>query len=156
MRPLTLADFVRESNRIEGIIREPAMREIDELQAMLEVGTITISRLRAFVSVYQPNAVLRDRPNLNVRVGGHVPPRGGMEIAEALDTLLVRANANRGVVTGPNGAYAIHCEYEMLHPFTDANGRSGRALWLWMMRGDAPLGFLHQWYYQSLQMRCHE
>jgi hypothetical protein len=35
-------------------------------------------------------------------------------------------------------------------PTTDGNGRSGRALWLWCMRGRAPLGFLHQFYYQTL------
>lgn len=29
------------------------------------------------------------------------------------------------------------------------HGRSGRMLWMWMMR-EAPLGFLHTWYYQSL------
>ena len=37
----------------------------------------------------------------------------------------------------------------------DGNGRSGRALWLWQMVNqhnyDMRLGFLHLWYYQSLQ-----
>ena len=52
-----------------------------------------------------------------------------------------------------SSAYVLHCRYESLHPFTDGNGRSGRALWLWMMGGieEAPLGFLHTWYYQSLE-----
>jgi hypothetical protein len=30
-----------------------------------------------------------------------------------------------------------------------AEGR--RALWLWIMSGDAPLGFLHHFYYQTLE-----
>ena len=37
------------------------------------------------------------------------------------------------------------------HPFTDGNGRSGRALWLWQMNNHAPFGFLHTFYYQTLE-----
>ncbi len=54
--------------------------------------------------------------------------------------------------------YISHVAYENLHPFTDGNGRSGRALWLWqMMHGTMrqvnmarDLGFLHTFYYQTL------
>jgi hypothetical protein len=46
-----------------------------------------------------------------------------------------------------------HVRYETLHPFTDGNGRTGRALWYWMMVGSsrADLGFLHAFYYQTLK-----
>lgn len=58
--------------------------------------------------------------------------------------------------------YVVHHAYESLHAYTDGNGRSGRALWLWGMRrlyrGQTlkfdrvlRIGFLHCWYYQSLQ-----
>lgn len=46
--------------------------------------------------------------------------------------------------------FTTHLRYESIHPFSDGNGRSGRALWLWQMKGRAPLGFLHQFYYQTL------
>ena len=46
--------------------------------------------------------------------------------------------------------HTAHCIFESIHPFVDLNGRVGRAIWLHMMDGNAPLGFLHTWYYQSL------
>ena len=52
------------------------------------------------------------------------------------------------------GACETHVRYELLHPFLDGNGRSGRALWLWLM-GQAPLGFLHTFYYQTLSAARH-
>ena len=47
-------------------------------------------------------------------------------------------------------AWTAHCEYEALHPFTDGNGRSGRAIWLWLMH-DASLGFLHRFITKRLE-----
>ena len=96
---------------------------------------------RSLVSVLQPNAILRDKEGYNVRVGSYYPPKGGPQIRVNLDRLL-----NASLELGP---YKTHIEYEKLHPFTDGNGRSGRALWAWQMRY-FPLGFLHHWYYQSL------
>lgn len=145
----TLEMFVHESNLIEGIRRAPLPLEIEAHRLFLDhlPGDINIGHLCSFVRMIQPDAVLRNRQGLNVRVGNHVPPLGSPEIAEQLKTLLVEAqNFPRRRV------YSTHVRYEKLHPFTDGNGRSGRALWLWMMGGpeQVPLGFLHHWYYQSL------
>lgn len=145
MTPHALAEFVRESNRIEGIVREPTIHELAETEAFLKAESLTIIRLKSLVAVYAPHARLRDKKGLNVRVGNHVPPPGGPEIKERLQSFLDGVN-NR--LWGP---FDAHIVFETLHPLTDCNGRAGRAIWLWQRKGHAPLGFLHHYYYDSLQ-----
>ena len=106
--------------------------------------TITIETLNAYVRACQPNAVLRDREDLSVRVWS-IAPRGG---PDTLGPLAVLLNAvNQRVVT----PFVAHVTYKNIHPFTGGNGRSGRALWLWLHEGQAPLGFLHRFYYEALE-----
>lgn len=154
MSGFTLEDFVRESNRIEGIHREPHPAEIAAHETILASVIVTVLLLKQFVSVVQPGAILRDRENLNVRVGRHVAPQGGSEVVARLTSLLITATRAPRISNpfAADEAYHTHQAYEHLHPFTDGNGRSGRAVWLWIMGGieRAPLGFLHHWYYQSL------
>lgn len=138
----TLKDFVRESNRIEGIIRDPLGTEIEAHQRFLELKTITVNDLENFVAIIQPRAILRRKIGYDVRVGSYIAPPGGPEIEIQLRQLLES-------ITKYN-SYETHVAYEALHPFTDGNGRSGRVIWLRMMDGYASLGFLHTFYYQTL------
>lgn len=152
MTYFTPIDFIRESNRIEGIKRNPTEAEIEEYRRFMAQDEIAVKDMIAFVATYQADARLRDRQGLNVFVGNHVPPAGGITIKTRLMDILDAANRMRKMFKSraiESSAYDIHHRYEQLHPFTDGNGRSGRMLWMWMMQ-DAPLGFLHHWYYQSL------
>jgi len=136
--------FVKESNAIEGINRVPLPSEIKEFKRFLVLDKVTLTDIVTFVAIYQPNARLRDRIGLDVWVGNHKPPRGCPEIREQLIQLLDEASG-----VSYKTPFQLHVEYETLHPFTDGNGRSGRALWAWQMQ-DLSLGFLHRFYYQSL------
>lgn len=146
-----LFEFLKESNHIEGIPPgDITEQQIELSESFLDEDEIGVADMVMLATLFQPDAELRDKFGLNVRVGNHRPPLGAPEIRERLNDILDIANSHQG---DPEAAYKVHQHYERLHPFTDGNGRTGRMLWLWMMNGKAPLGFLHTWYYQSLQYR---
>lgn len=145
-----LADFVRESNRIEGITRGPTESEIAAHETLLELPRpLTVQDLCVFVSQVA-GAPIRDQIGMDVTVGSYRPPRGGYAIRSELAVIVMRANAADHYY----GPYELHCKYEKLHPFLDGNGRSGRALWARHMigvgRDPFALPFLQGWYYESL------
>src|SRR6266403_707366 len=152
-----MINFIKESNTIENIHRGPTSEEIEEAWRFIELEDIDIGEIIRFVSVYQPNAVLRDKKGLNVMVGNHLPPKGGPEIKKMLEDFLDCINGDP-ISDYTKNPFLAHKEYEALHPFTDCNGRSGRIIWLWLMRKlnkkFAPMGFLQTWYYQSLDSKC--
>lgn len=144
---MDLADFVRESNRIEGILREPFRREMEAHQEFLDLPEIRVPEMECFVRDVAARP-LRERPGMDVTVGNHVPPRGGPEIRGRLSDLLVWAQ------TDDPSPWEVHVAYEKLHPFIDGNGRSGRVLWAWLRqllgRDPFAIGFLHAAYYEAL------
>jgi Fic family protein len=146
--PDKLWDFVAESNQIESIQHLPTPDEIAAHQRVLELGEVTVAELELFVERVA-GAKLRRRHGANVYLIGEPDlPRGGPEIERSLAGLL--RCANEGIV----GPYETHVAYELLHPFNDGNGRSGRVLWAWQMRAvdQDPFirPFLQMFYYQTL------
>ena len=145
-----LRRFIMESNSIEGIRREPMPGEIEAHTLFFALPEIKIADLEALALACQPGARLRLAKGDMVRVGNHIPPAGGQAILYALQDMLDAVNGE-GKIT----PYSIHCAYLTLHPFTDGNGRSSRALYAWHsmklgLEGFIERGFLHQFYYDAL------
>jgi len=143
----TIRDFITESNDIEGI-HQSSNQELQEFKRFINLEKVEVEDVVKFVHVFAgERQKLRVTPGLNVRVGNYVAPPGGPEIYEQLEYLLSQTDMH---------PHELYCRYEMLHPFTDGNGRSGRALWFRQMelvnRGvSRNLLFLKQFHYQSLE-----
>ena len=153
-----LLDFIKESNKIEGITEYSQDQQYQAYWDFLELRSITKADILNLASILHTTSIdshrskpkLRSKPGMDVRVGSHSPMPGGIEVEMELDILLHLINTT---TFDQSDVHWSHQLYEFLHPLTDGNGRTGRAIWAWMMircGRQVPSSFLHQWYYQSL------
>lgn len=142
-----VARFLQESNAIESIFRPPTKDEKKATMDFLHLDVVRVKDLEELVDVYAPSNKLRKRIGADVRIGSYYPPKGGPEIKKNLVAILMGMKVD--------SPWQTHILYESLHPFTDGNGRSGRALWLWQMYKTGTWSmqrlFLQEFYYQTLK-----
>lgn len=147
---ISLFSFAQKSNLIEGIDDYGRhLKHAESLGKFLNYKDLRITRLEKFVKEIEPQAFLRKELNHGAVIGGRLAPPGPISIYK-LDELL--RNINMREIE----PWQAHAEYEYIHPFIDGNGRSGRAVWLWMMvklYGEERAfryPFLRYYYYQTL------
>jgi hypothetical protein len=115
--------FVRASNRLAGITREPTVAEISAHRGLLAANRLRVENLEQFVRHVAGGAHLRDPDS----------DRGGKKLRSDLAIIVEAAKARAA------SPARLHRLYGMLHPFTDGNGRCGRALLMWqVMRAAQP------------------
>lgn len=136
MKQRTLEDFVVESWEIEGL--KATDKDVETHVKFLK-QPLRLFSVVAFQETIAPGKGLRTNIWDNVRVGNHTAPTGGNDIILALEAIL-------GLNISP---FLKHHWLLHLHPFSDGNGRTARAIWLYETR-DLSMPFLQRWYYETL------
>lgn len=155
-----LRGLIQESNQIEGIYEEVTATQLEATRNLLEElpeVPLTPRYLTDYIRLFQPDAELRSKSGMNVRVGLHRPPLGGKHVVTKFEMILTHMNSQH--TSRPNHIFKCHCDFENLHPYTDGNGRLGRMLMLRQaVHHEARIaytirevGFLQAWYYLTLQ-----
>ena len=113
-------DFVRISNRMAGIVREPTPAEISAHRGLLAANALRVENLEMFVHHIAKGAHVRDE-----RSDDEAPSPA--ELKASLATIVLAAQKHAA------SPQRLHRIYTMLNPFTDGNGRCGRALLMWQV-----------------------
>ncbi len=101
-----IKNFIKESNRIEGITSYPVEALFELHKNFFDLQFITIEDICNFVNrTAGPKAPLRDSLGLNVTVGDHKPMLGGISVRAALQEIIDDINSSDRELMKINVAY---------------------------------------------------
>lgn len=121
--------FVRASNRMAGISREPTAAEIGAHRGLLAANTLRVENLEMFVHHVAEGARVRERHGA---VSENEEATSAAELRADLATIVMAAQARAA------SPLRLHRILTLLRPFTDGNRRCGRALLMWQMLRTSP------------------
>jgi fido (protein-threonine AMPylation protein) len=125
----SIAEFVRESNLIEGIDCPAAEHESIEawywLVGQKDLRMKEILKLHKLIIHHIDPRIAGKLRKCNVRVGTYICP-DHKDIKHDLEHLIAQPLPKDAVY-----ALAWHRNFENIHPFEDGNGRTGRLIYLW-------------------------
>ena len=153
LRIFVKQSWLIEGYDIDGIKLDDAVKEHEVLFFRLKDRDLKSSdAIISFCKEY--GGELREKNGQDVMVGNHRPQKGGMLLRAKYNYFCDAINS----VKSEDDVVKMHREYEDMHPFTDVNGRSGRAIVYYQMRKISnenslclPGSFLHWWYYKTIR-----
>lgn len=119
-------DFVRVSNRMAGITREPTPSEISAHRGLLAANALRVENLEMFVHHVAEGARVRSEACAHAESTDEVTT-SAEQLKADLATIVLAAQKQAA------SPQRLHRIYTMLSPFTDGNGRCGRALLMWQI-----------------------